>query len=53
MKIGGIDKKVRLWSIKSGELLFEKLFMDSTPSQFCWGKSKGIAHLEHTITLTS
>ncbi|KAL1834482.1 hypothetical protein ACET3Z_004133 [Daucus carota] len=48
---GGIDKKVRLWSIKSGELLFEKLFMDSTPSQFCWGKSK--AHLEHTITLTS
>ncbi|WOG85505.1 hypothetical protein DCAR_0104694 [Daucus carota subsp. sativus] len=37
---GGIDKKVRLWSIKSGELLFEKLFMDFTPSQFCWGKSK-------------
>ncbi|WOG85504.1 hypothetical protein DCAR_0104693 [Daucus carota subsp. sativus] len=34
---GGTDGKVGLWSVKSGELLFEERFMDSIPSQFCWG----------------
>ena len=45
MKIGGTDGKGGLWSIKSGELLFEERFMDSIPSQFCWGIKEGITQL--------
>ncbi|XP_047333319.1 uncharacterized protein LOC124936841 [Impatiens glandulifera] len=33
---GGEDCKTRLWSIKSGELLYEKKFMDSVPSVVSW-----------------
>ncbi|XAR56192.1 hypothetical protein NMG60_11036573 [Bertholletia excelsa] len=35
---GGEDCKLRLWSIKSGELLFEDKFMNSIPSTVCWSK---------------
>ncbi|KAI8000132.1 DDB1- and CUL4-associated factor 4 [Camellia lanceoleosa] len=35
---GGEDCNLRLWSIKSGELLFEDNFMDSVPSIVCWPK---------------
>ncbi|KAK1368042.1 hypothetical protein POM88_034134 [Heracleum sosnowskyi] len=37
---GGQDGKVRLWSVKSGELLFEEMFMGSMPLQYCWGKKE-------------
>ncbi|XP_059437328.1 uncharacterized protein LOC132170380 isoform X3 [Corylus avellana] len=33
---GGEDCKLRLWSIKSGELLFEEKFSNSVPSTMCW-----------------
>ncbi|GLT69551.1 hypothetical protein SLA2020_416940 [Shorea laevis] len=33
---GGEDCKLRLWSIKSGELLFEDKFSNSVPSTVCW-----------------
>lgn len=33
---GGEDCNLRLWSIKSGELLFEDKFMNSIPSVVCW-----------------
>ncbi|KAL1830741.1 hypothetical protein ACET3Z_000392 [Daucus carota] len=37
---GGEDSKLRLWSIKSGELLLEEKFMTSIPSVVCWQKSE-------------
>uniref|UniRef100_A0A2P2KJD9 Uncharacterized protein MANES_03G071900 n=1 Tax=Rhizophora mucronata TaxID=61149 RepID=A0A2P2KJD9_RHIMU len=33
---GGEDCNVRLWSIKSGEMLFEKKFFDAIPTSVCW-----------------
>ncbi|XP_073131678.1 uncharacterized protein [Henckelia pumila] len=33
---GGEDCYLRLWDIKSGELLFKNRFMNSTPSAVCW-----------------
>ncbi|XP_062162975.1 uncharacterized protein LOC133869896 [Alnus glutinosa] len=36
MMSGGEDCKLRLWSIKSGELLFEDKFSNSVPSTVCW-----------------
>eukprot|EP00257_Ricinus_communis_P021867 XP_015581441.1 uncharacterized protein LOC8268045 isoform X1 [Ricinus communis] len=33
---GGEDCKFRLWSIKSGELLFEEKFSDAVLSTVCW-----------------
>ncbi|KAM7530330.1 hypothetical protein LguiB_033740 [Lonicera macranthoides] len=38
---GGEDCYLRLWSIKSGELLFEDKFMNSVPSVVCWSQSEG------------
>ncbi|KAL8101307.1 uncharacterized protein LOC141686956 isoform X2 [Apium graveolens] len=35
---GGEDNKLRLWSIRSGELLLEEKLMSSTPSVVCWQK---------------
>ncbi|XP_052203220.1 uncharacterized protein LOC127808690 isoform X2 [Diospyros lotus] len=32
---GGEDCKIRLWSIKSGHLLFEEKFMNTVPSTMC------------------
>ncbi|KAK1368045.1 hypothetical protein POM88_034137 [Heracleum sosnowskyi] len=38
---GGQDGKVRLWStVKSGELLFEEMFMGSMPLQYCRGQKR-------------
>lgn len=34
--LGGEDYKLRLWSIKSGEMLFENQVMNSIPSVVCW-----------------
>ncbi|KAK1368043.1 hypothetical protein POM88_034135 [Heracleum sosnowskyi] len=45
---GGQDGKVRLWSVKSGELLFEEMFMGSMPLQYCWGKKE--VHLDTVVT---
>nr|XP_016515846.1 PREDICTED: uncharacterized protein LOC107832506 isoform X2 [Nicotiana tabacum] len=39
---GGEDYHLRLWSIKSGELLFEDKFMDTIPSVVCWTKTEGL-----------
>ncbi|CAL5412792.1 unnamed protein product [Camellia sinensis] len=43
---GGEDCNLRLWSIKSGELLFEDNFMDSVPSIVCWLKELPRVHDE-------
>ncbi|XP_028091136.1 DDB1- and CUL4-associated factor 4 isoform X1 [Camellia sinensis] len=43
---GGEDCNLRLWSIKSGELLFEDNFMDSVPSIVCWPKELPRVHDE-------
>lgn len=40
---GGGDCKMRLWSIKSGEMLFEDQFMSSVPSAVCWAKNADLA----------
>ncbi|XP_027089512.1 uncharacterized protein [Coffea arabica] len=40
---GGEDCKMRLWSIKSGEMLFENRFMSSVPSVVCWAKPADLA----------
>ncbi|CAH9068622.1 unnamed protein product [Cuscuta europaea] len=39
---GGEDCYLRLWSIKSGELLFQEKFMDTIPSVLCWPGMEGI-----------
>ncbi|KAI3455768.1 hypothetical protein Pfo_012431 [Paulownia fortunei] len=36
---GGEDCYLRLWNIKSGELLFKERFMNSIPSAVCWPRS--------------
>lgn len=43
--LGGEDYHLRLWSIKSGELLFDDKFMDSIPSVVRWPKTEGITRL--------
>ncbi|GFQ00826.1 ddb1- and cul4-associated factor 4 [Phtheirospermum japonicum] len=40
---GGEDCYLRLWNIKSGEMLFKERFMDTVPSAVCWPKSGGDA----------
>ncbi|KAJ4702743.1 DDB1- and CUL4-associated factor 4-like [Melia azedarach] len=37
---GGEDCNLRLWSIKSGELLFEDKFSNSVPSAVCWQRTR-------------
>ncbi|KAJ8567405.1 hypothetical protein K7X08_019613 [Anisodus acutangulus] len=39
---GGEDCHLRLWSIKSGELLFDDKFMDTIPSVVRWSKTEGL-----------
>ncbi|KAK4346729.1 hypothetical protein RND71_033068 [Anisodus tanguticus] len=39
---GGVDCHLRLWSIKSGELLFDNKFMDTIPSVVRWPKTEGL-----------
>ncbi|XP_019240311.1 PREDICTED: DDB1- and CUL4-associated factor 4 isoform X2 [Nicotiana attenuata] len=38
---GGEDYQLRLWSMKSGELLFEDKFMDTIPTVVRWPKTEG------------
>ncbi|KAL3523194.1 hypothetical protein ACH5RR_016028 [Cinchona calisaya] len=40
---GGEDCKLRLWSIKSSEMLFEGQFTSSVPSVVCWPKTGDLA----------
>lgn len=40
---GGEDFYIRLWNIKSGELLFKDRFMNSIPSAVCWPRVGGIS----------
>nr|XP_043618271.1 DDB1- and CUL4-associated factor 4-like protein 1 isoform X2 [Erigeron canadensis] len=35
---GGEDFYMRMWSIKSGEMLYEDKFMNSVPSVLCWAR---------------
>lgn len=35
---GGEDKYTRIWSIKSGELLFKNKFSDAVPTAVCWNR---------------
>ncbi|KAL8034010.1 hypothetical protein ABFX02_13G193000 [Erythranthe guttata] len=37
---GGEDCNMRMWNIKSGELLLRDRFMDSIPSAVCWSTSR-------------
>ncbi|KAK6254250.1 hypothetical protein QUC31_015970 [Theobroma cacao] len=37
---GGGDCYLRLWSIKSGKLLFEDKFSDSAPTTVCWQRAE-------------
>ncbi|KAJ8545935.1 hypothetical protein K7X08_018518 [Anisodus acutangulus] len=46
---GGVDCHLRLWSIKSGELLFDNKFMDTIPSVVRWPKTEGLMYL-HTFS---
>ncbi|XP_019240312.1 PREDICTED: uncharacterized protein LOC109220302 isoform X3 [Nicotiana attenuata] len=39
---GGEDYQLRLWSMKSGELLFEDKFMDTIPTVVRWPKTEGV-----------
>ncbi|PQP97567.1 hypothetical protein Pyn_01913 [Prunus yedoensis var. nudiflora] len=38
---GGEDCNLRIWSIKSGELLFEDKFSKTVPSTVCWRNAEG------------
>lgn len=38
---GGEDCKVRMWCLKSGEMLFESPSMSSVPSAVCWPRTRG------------
>ncbi|KAL9245666.1 hypothetical protein vseg_019291 [Gypsophila vaccaria] len=40
---GGEDCKMRIWSIKSGELLFEEKLSSSIPLTSCWQRSGGFS----------
>ena len=40
--LGGEDCNLRIWSIKSGELLFEDKFSKSVPSTVCWRRAESI-----------
>ncbi|CAI0546222.1 unnamed protein product [Linum tenue] len=40
---GGEDCHLRLWSVKSGKLLFDEKVSDAVPSTVCWQKGK-LAH---------
>ncbi|CAI9090702.1 OLC1v1025527C1 [Oldenlandia corymbosa var. corymbosa] len=40
---GGDDCNLRLWSIKSGEMLFQGKFMSSVPAVVCWPEIGGIS----------
>ncbi|KAF3450096.1 hypothetical protein FNV43_RR06176 [Rhamnella rubrinervis] len=42
---GGEDCNLRLWSIKSGELLFEDKFSTSVPSAVCWRRAERFLNL--------
>ncbi|XP_031093468.1 uncharacterized protein LOC115998127 isoform X2 [Ipomoea triloba] len=45
---GGEDCYLRLWSIKSGEMLFRNKFMNAIPSVVCWPRTGGI-HGVHSV----
>lgn len=45
--LGGEDCKLRLWSLKSGELLSEEKFSDSVLSTVRWQRAGGISTLAH------
>ncbi|KAF6136601.1 hypothetical protein GIB67_016057 [Kingdonia uniflora] len=42
---GGEDGKVRIWSIKTGELLFETKISNSVPSTICWPRTEKLQGL--------
>ncbi|XP_041027393.1 DDB1- and CUL4-associated factor 4 [Juglans microcarpa x Juglans regia] len=43
---GGEDCNLRLWSIKSGELLFENKFSNSVPSTVCWRRAERLVGVQ-------
>uniref|UniRef100_A0A7C9A9Q7 Uncharacterized protein n=1 Tax=Opuntia streptacantha TaxID=393608 RepID=A0A7C9A9Q7_OPUST len=46
---GGEDCKVRIWSIKSGELLFEEKFASTIPSTVSWQGTRGSSMLGNAM----
>ncbi|MFS7970132.1 putative transcription factor WD40-like family [Helianthus anomalus] len=38
---GGEDFYLRVWRLKSGEMLYENKFMNSVPSVLCWPRGGG------------
>ncbi|KAL5731282.1 hypothetical protein ACHQM5_004028 [Ranunculus cassubicifolius] len=42
---GGEDGKVRIWSIKTGELLFGEKILNSVPTTLCWPDMKKMCSL--------
>ena len=43
--LGGEDCNLRLWSIKSGKLLFEDKFCNTIPSTVCWRRAESTCPL--------
>ena len=43
--LGGEDFYLRVWSIKSGEMLYEDKFMNSVPSVVCYTRGAAFMHL--------
>ncbi|MFS7970131.1 putative transcription factor WD40-like family [Helianthus anomalus] len=39
--LGGEDFYLRVWRLKSGEMLYEDKFMNSVPSVLCWPRGGG------------
>ncbi|VFQ64270.1 unnamed protein product [Cuscuta campestris] len=45
---GGEDGHLRIWSIKSGEMLFQGKIMNEIPSLLCWPRMGGIYGVQRT-----
>ncbi|KAJ8766000.1 hypothetical protein K2173_020516 [Erythroxylum novogranatense] len=43
---GGEDCKIRLWSLKSGEMLFEEKIPNEVPSTVCWQSTERFAKIK-------
>ncbi|KAL6561828.1 hypothetical protein OROGR_002835 [Orobanche gracilis] len=48
---GGEDYYLRLWDIKSGEMLFKERFMNTVPSAVCWPKIGGRMYVTGRTTV--
>lgn len=49
--LGGEDCNLRIWSIKSGELLFEDKFSKTVPSTVCWRNAERTLYFSCALIL--